>query len=608
MNFYNNAQKIFLIIILFFFSLFQAVAQGKLDKKITIKVHQKPLTEVLVEIGRKGGFYFSYNTVILKGDSLVTLEEKDKTIRQILDGLLGERYEFLETSKYVIILQREGISAAKIYTISGYVADGVTKEKLTNASVFESNQLVSALTDSNGYFRLRLKDRFARAVIIVSKQLYQDTLLVVRAGSDQQFNLTIIPARISELSPFVVTNHHVEKTWLGKFFLSSREIVQSMNLTDFFANKPFQFSLVPGLGTHGRMGAQVINKFSVNMIGGYTTGTNGVELAGIFNIDKKEVKHVQAAGIFNIAGGIVSGVQLAGIYSLDLDSMKGAQAGGVGNIVEGGVTGVQLAGFFNKVEKGVVGVQAAGFYNQDQDSMKGVQLSGIYNIVQGSMAGVQAAGLVNWVKERTGGLQLAGIGNISKTEIKGVQIGTLFNVTRKLKGLQIGLVNIADTTDGYMIGLVNIVKTGLHEFSLSANELLPVNLSYKTGSRKMYSILTVGFSPEKNSKAYGFGFGIGRSFPTGKKMAILTELSQTYFYLGGWDKVPVVYRLQTYLQVPLGKKISFFAGPALSLYYPEKMPVSGEYKTILPRAGYSTFSMGQNGSAWIGWSAGINFF
>ncbi|MHA4810560.1 peptidase associated/transthyretin-like domain-containing protein [Flavitalea flava] len=606
-----KSNKISLIItftvVLFLLSLSRILGQAKLDRKVSVKFRQKPLTEALVEIGHKGGFYFSYNTNIIKGDSLVSAEEKNKPIRQILDNLLGDRFDFLETNKYVIILQRTAATPFKIFTISGYVRDGRTKEKITDASVFESNQLVSALTDTSGYFRLRLKDRFSRAVIVVSKQLYDDTLLVVNGGSDQQFNLTITQARVSELSPFVVTNH-VEKTWLGKLFLSSREIVQSMNLSDFFANKPVQFSLVPGLGTHGRMGGQVINKFSANMIGGYTTGTDGVELAGIFNIDKKEVRHVQAAGGFNIAGGMVTGVQLAGIHNQDLDSMKGVQAGGVGNIVVGGVTGVQLGGLFNKVDRGVDGVQAAGLYNQNLDSMTGVQLSGVYNFVGGSMSGVQAAGLINSVKGRTGGVQLAGFGNISNTEMDGVQISTLFNVTRKLKGLQIGLVNIADTADGYMIGLINIVKTGLHEISLSSNEMLPVNLSYKTGSRKMYSILTLGYSPEKNAKAYVLGFGIGKDFAIAKKMAILTELTQNYFYLGNWDKMPIVYRFQAYLRVQLGKKISLFAGPAISLNYPEEMMGSGEYKKILPRAGYSTFPVGQNGSAWIGWSAGINFF
>src|SRR4029077_11946146 len=103
----------------------------------------------------------------------------------------------------------------------------------------------------------------------------------------------------------------VEKTGMGKFLLSTKQKVQSVNLKYFFTTRPVQVSLVPGVGTHGRLGAQVVNNFSLNVIGGYTAGTKGVELGGIFNIDKKDVSFFQAAGIFNVDGGKMTGVQFA---------------------------------------------------------------------------------------------------------------------------------------------------------------------------------------------------------------------------------------------------------------------------------------------------------
>lgn len=118
-----------------------ALAQGKLEKHISIKVNQKPLKQVLADIGRKGDFFFSYNTNILKGDSLVNLAEEDRTIKQILDKLLGN-YEFVESGRYIIILQKATAPPVKIYTISGYVTDRATKEKISNASIYENNQLV----------------------------------------------------------------------------------------------------------------------------------------------------------------------------------------------------------------------------------------------------------------------------------------------------------------------------------------------------------------------------------------------------------------------------------------------------------------------------------
>lgn len=549
MNLITRLRKILLPLALFFLSVWKVSAQGKLlEKHISIKFSQKPLKQALTEIGRKGDFYFSYNTNIIKGDSLVNLEEGDRTIKQILDKLLGNNYEFVESGRYIIILQKAASPSVKLYTISGYVLDGSTNERISNASVYESNQLVSTLTDTSGFFRLRLKDKHAHATLVVSKQLYRDTLFLAEAGYDQQFTITIGRARITELSPFVVTRHHVEKTWLGRWILSSKEIVQSMNLMGFFADKPYQFSLTPGLGTHGHMGAQVINKFSLNLIGGYTAGVNGFETAGTFNIDKNDVQYVQLAGGFNVVGGKVRGVQLAGVYNLDLDSVSGVQAGGVANRTKSSVTGVQLAGIFNRVEKEVRGLQAAGIANSTRGEMRGVQVSGF------------------------------------------------LNYAGRLKGLQIGLINFADTSDGYMIGLVNIVKKGYHTLSLATNELLPVNLVYKAGTRGLYSILQAGANPEAHKKAYTIGIGIGHEQPLSGRWSWVTECSVSYFYLGNWDEPPALYRLQSGLQIKLGKKVSLFAGPAFSVYDAGK---------TIPAAGYKAAMLGKSS---FGWSAGINFF
>jgi len=564
MNFMKNLIPVGLLLGLFLLgSLRTAYAQNKLDKKITVAIHQRSLAQALAEIGRKGGVIFSYNTTILNGDSLVNLEADGMTVRQVLVRLLGDGYDYSENGKYVIILQRPkappNIPPARSYMISGYVKDEITRQKIGNASIYDGDQLVSTLTDTNGFFRLRLKEKSARSTtIIISKQFYRDTVLFVQPGLDQQFVVPISQEKISDLSPFVVTNR-VEKTWLGRFFLSSRSIVQSLNLADFFANKPVQMSLTPGLGTHGRMSGQVVNKLSLNIVGGYTAGMNGVELAGVFNIDKNAVQYVQAAGVVNVVGGKVQGVQLAGIYNHDLDSVVGVQAAGVSNVVKGAVTGVQLAG--------------------------------VVNVGQGEVTGVQAAGAVN----------------VSKKEVRGVQLSALVNYTRRLKGVQIGLINIADSSSGVMIGLVNIVKNGVHEFTLSSNEMVPLNLSYKMGRREMYSIVQVGFDPANNEKVYAYGVGIGTEAKLSSRLALNTEGLLNSFIVGHDRNLPLVVRFQTLLRVKLGK-VSLFAGPALSMTTSSnETHLPDGYKTILPRAGYHTFPVG-NVRGWVGWTAGINIF
>jgi hypothetical protein len=555
-------------------------AQSSLEKKLTLTIRQRSLTQTLTDIGRKGGFFFSYNTTILNGDSLVNVHADRLPVRQILEQLLGPGYEYSENGKYIIILQRPNAppdaSPIRLYTISGYIKDDSTHEKISNVSVYESGQLVSTLTDTNGFFRLRLKERerFSTASVVISKQFYHDTVLFVRSGYDREFTLNITREKISDLTPFVVT-HRVEKTWLGRLFLSSRAVVQSLNIVNYLADKPVQLSLTPGLGTHGRMNSQVVNKVSLNIIGGYTFGMNGVELAGIFNIDRKDVGYVQAAGIFNVVGGKVKGVQLAGIHNHDLDSVSGVQAAGNSNVVRG--------------------------------SLSGVQLSGIANLVIKDVKGMQGAGIVNVVWEKTSGVQLAGIVNESRKAVDGVQISGIVNYTKKLKGVQIGLVNLADTSSGFMFGLINIVKHGRHQLTLSSNEMLPMILSYRTGSHKMYNILQAGFDPGRNEKVYSYGFGIGNEWTFSPHLALNTELLCTSQMTGNGRELPHVFRLQTLLTAKLAKGVAVFAGPALSLSSASQAVERDGYKTVLPRAGYGTFSIGGS-TAWVGFTAGVSIF
>ncbi|MBS1605279.1 MAG: hypothetical protein JST42_21625 [Bacteroidetes bacterium] len=520
-----------------------AQGQGRLDKKISISIRQKALTQALKEIGRKGGFTFSYNTTILNGDRLVDAEAEDRPVRQVLEQLLGDGYEYTESGKYVIILQRTNAPPVRQYMISGYIKDDSTQERLGNVSVYESGQLVSTLTDTNGFFRLRLRDnKYSHAELVISKQFYRDTVLFFRPGYDQQVTVPIAREKISDLTPFVVSNK-VEKTWVGKLFLSSKQIVQSLNLGDFFANKPVQMSLIPGLGTHGRMSGQVVNKLSCNLIAGYSAGTKGVELAGIANFDKGEVRGVQASGIADLVGGKVSGVQLAGIHNEDLDSLRGVQAGGISNRVWG--------------------------------SMEGVQLSGIANETKGDVYGVQVSGILN--------------------------------KARNVKGMQIGVVNLADSCSGFMIGIVNIVRNGMHEWSVFSNEMMPINVAYKSGTRKMYTIIQASADISSDERAYGYGIGIGNELGLGRRFALNTEYVFSTFIVGHGRELPGVSRLQTMLRCRMWRNFSLYAGPSISITSPTKVLNPDGYKMILPRAGYHRFGVG-NAVAWVGWTVGINFF
>lgn len=550
-----------------------SLAQQLLKKTVAVNVKRQPLVTVLNEMSRQGNFHFSYTSDVVKNDSLVTLNAQHKSVRQVLDMLFGSSRQYREVGDHIII-QHTVSDMVKTFIVSGYVKDREKGTGVANATVYEKQQFISTLTNDQGYFRLRLKgaERYA-AAITVSKDLYRDTTLTVHAGADQPMDISIRHSTPVLLAPVDIG---VEKKWLGKFLLSSKQRMQSINLNRFFADKPFQYSLVPGLGTHGKLDAQVINRFSVNIIGGYAAGLSGFEMGGVFNIDKKDAKGFQAAGVFNMVGGQVKGAQMAGVHNQVLDSLKGFQAAGVFNIVDRKVKGVQMAGVFNLGRDTVQGFQAAGVFNMAHKEFRGTQMAGAFNYADTTQHGFQAAGG----------------GNIARAEVKGLQIGA-FNYARRLQGVQIGIVNIADTSSGYSFGLINIIKHGgYYRVAVSATEITPLNLTVKMGTKKFYSLLTAGINTRHDSKAVIFGYGLGREWPLYKKLSLTTEFISLNMYLGDWNKLPSLTRLQPMLNYRVNNMFTIFAGPAVSIYSDQE---------AVPKSGYR-----QDKPNTLGWQAGIS--
>ena len=191
-----------------------------------------------------------------------------------------------------------------------------------------------------------------------------------------------------------------------------------------------------------------------------------------------------------------------------------------------------------------------------------------------------------------------------------MQVSGVFNYSKKLKGLQIGLINIADTSEGYSIGLINIVLKGYHKLSFSTNEILDINAAFKTGNSKFYSILQGGLHTGTTGKAYSFGYGIGSEFSLNKKknLSLNPELSSQYLYLGSWDYTNILNKLHLNLNVKLNKYVSFFAGPSFAVFISDQETAFTGYRFPLPPPGYKEISFSNKVSGWFGWNAGINFF
>lgn len=285
-----------------------------LSKGVSLNVKQEKVGNVLQMLSKAGGFYFSYNGVLFRQDSLVNLNVRNVPVREVLDHLFDGKVDYKENAEYIILryaVNHLTIEAEHIangdneYAISGYVVDTRTGNKVKQASVYEKKLLQAALTDNSGYFTLRFRGEHSGVILTASKETYRDTALVFLA------DINIKPGKYEdpdkEKGAFFSNTFGGRGIW--RFLLSSKQRIQNLNIPDFLAQTPFQASFTPGLSSHGSMSSSVVNKASLNILGGYTAGTNGFEIAGVFNLTKGDIKKIQMAGLFNVVGGSVKGTQ-----------------------------------------------------------------------------------------------------------------------------------------------------------------------------------------------------------------------------------------------------------------------------------------------------------
>lgn len=580
---------------------FGSFAQQILNKPVDISVKGQPVSAVLKSVSEQGKFYFSYNSNLIAGDSLVTITMTRQPVRQVLDQLFQNKFQYKEKGDYLIILPA---AREKSFHISGLILDDETGKPVDYASVYSRQLLVSTLSEDDGGFRLRIKERAFPIYLTVSKVGYGDTTMVINSTDEAARTMRIQP-RAVDLDPLIVRYSEGESTWLGRLFLSQRLRAQSRNIGRFFVALPYQASLTPGLGTHGRMSGQVVNKVSLNVAGGYTAGVNGVEIAGGFNISKENVRYVQLAGAFNVVSGHVHGVQVAGFSNNVLDSLHGVQISGFSGMVRKHVDGVQVSGFLNRAGQGIAGAQISGTINLIRNGGHGAQISGGYNQVRGVFEGVQIAGAANNARDSTRATQISGGLNMARN-IKGVQLAP-FNYAKVMRGVQIGIVNVADSSSGASIGLINIVRKSTSNISVYATDVAPFNAAWKMGTHRFYSLLMFGTGVNADKKVQTFGAGFGREFFPFKKAGFFVEILNQNIYLGDWDAMPSLYRLQIAATYKLNKNFMLFGGPSYSIYDSDGVETGRGYKPF-PPSGYPAIDMGSKKvSSWIGWQVGISW-
>jgi hypothetical protein len=285
-----------------------------------------------------------------------------------------------------------------------------------------------------------------------------------------------------------------------------------------------QASLLPWLSTDGLHGHRLTHHLSLNLVGGFSGGLDGLELAGAFNGERGAVRGAQLAGAANVAGGRLDGAQLAGALNVAAGGGEGAQLAGAANYAAG-LRGAQLAGAVNVSTGPTRGVQMAGALNQ-ASALAGLQLAGAANVA-GDADGAQIAGAFNFANDLHG-LQLGAI-NVARSA--DWQLGVI-NVARKSR-FQLGVINVAGDND-LSLGVINVVRSQPVQVDVELGTAPVGRLAVRHGSRFLQTIYAVGLSPTGKDTWWMPGLGLGLHFAGERLFADVDLLVYQLFRGADW--------------------------------------------------------------------------
>ncbi|QDK79760.1 hypothetical protein EXU85_14530 [Spirosoma sp. KCTC 42546] len=569
------------IFLLYLFVSVRLFAQSvpPLDRVISVDIRNEKIESALRQISRAGHFEFSYNPTRIDGNAVVTLRLVNTPVREVLNRVFQNQVSYKARGNHVILVRADLPEATpKNFLLDGYILDEKTGERIAQASIFEKTTLASTVSNPFGYYRLRLSTDLPTVRLDVRKQAYIGETVLIRSRSTHSVSIrmTPIPARLAvETLPIRVTEDTIRpaetlasvpvelpavapdstsqqqsvsvldqgRQRITRLFVSSQQAIHDVNLNRDTLYRDWQVSFLPFIGTNHRLSGRISNRISVNILMGYSFGVRAFEVGGLMNLVRTDV--------------------------------QGFQAGGLANIVGGKVTGVQLGGLANYTNREVVGVQAGGLLNTGGKTVTGAQVAGLVNFANQEVQGGQIGGLLNIAGRSVEGIQLAGLVNYAQADVQGWQIGGILNRARRVtKGLQIGLINIADSVGSVPIGLLSFVrKDGYQRIEVAATEVNVLNVTLRTGTKRLYNILTAGHSFDRlGSPRLSAGYGLGTAFTLSR--ATLLNLEGTYHHLFYFDRVYQAtngwnnqIRLSTLIEAKLSRHVSLAFGPSVNWYF-----------------------------------------
>lgn len=184
-----------------------AATGQNLDRKITLNLKNVTMGEALRQISQTSGVMFSYSPQVIPVQTKVTVKARNKSVRQVLDGLFKDtdiRYSEVENQVILKVQKNKeadkpadqsGLSAKKkTCVISGVLKDKAAGEILIGANVYVKGTTLGTTTNAYGFYSLSLPE--GPVHLVFSYIGYQPVEMDLEVKENLKLSFELEPAKM----------------------------------------------------------------------------------------------------------------------------------------------------------------------------------------------------------------------------------------------------------------------------------------------------------------------------------------------------------------------------------------------------------------------------
>ncbi|WP_177230295.1 TonB-dependent receptor [Chitinophaga sp. CF118] len=189
--------------------------------KVTVSIHDQPLLAVCELLEQQYNIHFSYSRDIVNLSRRITLNVHDKPLKKLLEDLFSPyNIRFARIGEQIVLTVKKDAQ----YTVSGYVQDLRTGERLIGATIYSPAQQTGTITNQYGFFSLTLpKDTSSLQVTYIG---YTPVRLPVTGISKKQVIVPLQP--LNSLQEVVVSesylNHQATQMQMSRLNVSMADV------------------------------------------------------------------------------------------------------------------------------------------------------------------------------------------------------------------------------------------------------------------------------------------------------------------------------------------------------------------------------------------------